>query len=116
MRFNALEVALILAAIPGPGGQRLAAQTSPRPFEGFTPGACFWVRRIVQQLAIRDQPDTTAYNPGKDTTVKLARDSVKYCSSAYPNPVSAADLLDESRVQLAIGSDSAAQASARRYL
>lgn len=116
MRFRTFAVGAVWSVVSVAGAKELAAQTAPRPFEGFTPGACFWVRRIVQQLAVRDQPDTTAYTPVKDTTIKLARDSVRYCSSVYPSPVPAAELLDESRVQLALGADSAAQASARRYL
>jgi hypothetical protein len=94
----------------------MSAQDATRPFHGFTPGACYWVPRMIEQLARREQPDTTAYNPAKDSTLPLARDSVRYCATTYAAPVPTGRLLDESRVQLIMGADSAALAATRRYL
>lgn len=98
------------------GESPLLAQEAARPFEGFTPGACYWVRRMVEFAASRDHPDTTAYNPTKDSTIALARDSVRYCAANIAAPVPVTRLLDESRVQLIVGADSLAQAISRQYM
>jgi hypothetical protein len=92
------------------------AQGTPRPFDSFTPGACFWVSRLVQSAALRDNPDTTSYNPGKDSTITMARDSVRFCSTAYSAPSASGDVLDEARVRLVAGDDAGARTMAQRYL
>src|SRR5260221_8853232 len=116
MRSDKRRLVLLCSLVFVVGSVRLFAQQAPRPFEGFTPGACYWVRRMVELAALRDHPDTTAYNPAKDSTISLARDSVRYCTANVAAPVPVTRLLDESRVQLIVGADSSARATSRRYL
>jgi hypothetical protein len=92
------------------------AQVTARPFDSFTPGACFWVSRLVQAAALRENPDTTSYYPAKESTITLARDSVRFCSSAYSAPSAPGDLLDEARVRLVTGDDAGARTIGQRYL
>lgn len=105
-----LTVLLLGAAI------RSSAQEPGKSFEGFTPGACLWVPRMVERLALRDHPDTSAYNPQKDSTIRLARDSAQYCSASNIEPTTGVALLDQARVRLVTGDDAAARASASRYV
>jgi hypothetical protein len=105
------SVAVLLLGV----SMRVTAQEPVKPFEGFTPGACLWVPRMVERLALRDHPDTSAYNPTKDSTIRLARDSAQACSTSAPAPTAGVALLDEARVQLVTGDDAAARATASRY-
>jgi hypothetical protein len=94
-----------------------AQEPSSRPFEGFTAGGCVIAPRWVDQLATRDVDDNTAYVPAKDTTSRLAADSVKLCTSAFGGSTSDEwQLLNFGRVQLVLGSDAEAKALAQRYL
>ena len=115
MRSDMRRPALLFLSVFVVGETPLFAQ-NPRPFEDFTPGACYWVRRLVESAALRDHPDTTAYNPAKDTVIALAKDSVRYCAANVAPPVPVTRLLDEARVQLLAGADSSAAASSRRYM
>jgi hypothetical protein len=112
MRFE-LRAALIACVL---AASQARAQGTQRAFDSFTPGACFWVSRLVQAAALRDKPDTTSYYPAKDSTIALARDSVRFCSSAYSTPSGANDLLDEARIRLVAGDDAVARTMAQRYL
>jgi hypothetical protein len=108
---NACFGSLMLLGIP----MSAAAQEAGKVFEGFTPGACVWVPRMVERFALRDRPDTTAYNPTKDSTIGLAKDSAQVCAASAPAPAAGVALLDEARMQLVTGDDAAARATASRY-
>ncbi len=108
---RAYGVALLLLGTSIP----VSAQEAGKPFEGFTPGACLWVPRMVERFALRDHPDTSAYNPNKDSTIRLARDSAQVCATSTPAPNVGVAMLDQARLQLVTGDDAAARATASRY-
>lgn len=90
-------------------------QTGARTFDGFRPGACGWVPRMVSHFAHRDQPDTSAFDPRRDTLDLQVRDSVRVCQSVYGSTVNRWETLEQARVQLIVGEDAAARATANNY-
>lgn len=90
-------------------------QTAPRSFDGFRPGACGWVPRMVSHFAHRDQPDTAAFDLRKDTIEVQVRDSVRVCASGYSSAINRWETLEQARVQLITGKDADSKTTANNY-
>ena len=116
MLSKSLSVAAIVIAYAF-GPSTVSAQNSGKPFEEFMPGSCAQAPRRIDQLAARDFVDNTSYNPAKDSTSRLAADSVKICANAFGGSTNDTwQLLNFGRVQLILAADSLARDAAQRYL
>lgn len=108
---------LLGALISSPALQAQSPLASAPPFEGFTAGGCAIAPRWIDQLATRDIDDQTVYVPAKDTTSRLATDSVRVCAKGFVGSTSDEwQLLNLGRVQLILGADADARSLAQRYL
>jgi hypothetical protein len=90
------------------------AQSTHESFEGFRPGACGWVPRLVNHFLRRDQPDTAAFDIRRDTTARVTADSVRLCASRYGR-VNPWEMLGQSRVHLILSEDAKAKEISTNY-
>jgi hypothetical protein len=119
MRFD-LKAIWVLIALSAVVGRAVRAQSGANqfpPFQWFGPGACAVSPKLIEHLATRDNPDSSAYSPSKDVTSHLVADSAGVCSNVFgASTEDEWELLNLSRVELIQGLDAEAKATAQRYL
>jgi hypothetical protein len=113
MRSDARLVAFAVATLCAGSG---SAQTPSPIFQGFRPGACALVPRLVTHFLRREQPDTARYDFAADTTATAARDSARLCAARYGATLNWWEIPHQVRVNLALGEDTRAGETASRYL
>lgn len=71
---------------------------------------------MVGHFLHRDPPDSTAFDPRRDTIDAAAGDSVRLCALSYGSTINKWEELEQSRVQLILGKDAEAAETTRKSL